>query len=603
MADLATELKRFRMREARLRDIPAFKVFPDAAIAGIVERVPGSEAELADVPGFGPKRVAEFGREILRIVAEFREGADRDPWAALAEMPADSDSVSGPDVPKSDGAATAVADDFGPISVHPVPPLPVLAEGFLPAHPEKIWTVGSFVTKLNEGLSAISVRIRGEVTACVVRGGHAYFTLKDPDGSTVLEIVAFQSVLRKSGLVPEEGMELLVHGSPEVYAKIGKFSIKADFLELAGEGALKKAYEETKARLADEGLFDASRKKPLPEHVRRIGVVTSRNGDVIRDFRNNLANVGLRVELADSRVEGAYAVGDLLAALDAFRNRDVDVVVMIRGGGSLESLQAFNSEPLVRAVADFPIPVLCGIGHDADVPLVCLAASGSYYSTPTAVAVAISEPWKRLRTTFDEAPTSLRGRSATLAATFRNQRTAVSRFPNAFRKFVAGLRNRLDGAGEGLADGFGGLLASASGTVGAFSAKPAEFHAETVRKVELRAERVRSDLRLLRERRSALSYRVERSLPALGDRMRSFLRSAESELRSAESFLRVHDPARILALGYSIVRDAAGRVVRSVASLAPGDVLSVRVSDGTVESRVLSASKSGEPPPSEIPPL
>ncbi len=144
-----------------------------------------------------------------------------------------------------------------------------------------------------------------------------------------------------------------------------------------------------------EGLFSLERKKPIPEFPRRIGLITSETGAVIHDFLNNLGKYGYNISFVNSRVEGQAAVRSLLSAIDYFGGKEIDVLVIIRGGGSLESLQAFNNEALVRRIAEFKGPVICGIGHDKDVPLASLAADKEV-STPTAVTTILNQSWEKV---------------------------------------------------------------------------------------------------------------------------------------------------------------------------------------------------------------
>jgi exodeoxyribonuclease VII large subunit len=204
------------------------------------------------------------------------------------------------------------------------------------------------------------------------------------------------------GIALEVGMEVILNGHPNVYPNNGRLSFVADTVELVGEGALKKAYDELRKKLEAEGVFAAVRKRPLPEYPQRIGVITSMKGAVIHDFENNLGKFGFKVNVIDARVEGAQAVPSLLAAIHAMREivedegsrgAGIEVLIIIRGGGSLESLQAFNNEALVREVVNFPVPVIAGIGHDQDVPLMALAAD-YMTSTPTAAAHVLGRSWE-----------------------------------------------------------------------------------------------------------------------------------------------------------------------------------------------------------------
>ena len=280
---------------------------------------------------------------------------------------------------------------------------------FFDPDPDKIFSVGEFIEVLNVFFRKEEVRIVGEI--CELKraaSGHVYFTIKDQGsrddrGAAVLDAIIWSRNYELCGVELEVGMEVMLNGHPNIYPPSGRLSFVAESVELVGEGALKKAYEALKKKLEAEGIFSLERKRRLPEFPRRIGVITSLKGAVIHDFENNLGKFGFIVNVCDSRVEGQTAVKDLLASMATFRamaekkNTDgsaaLDALVIIRGGGSLESLQAFNNEVLVRAIADFPVPVIAGIGHDKDIPLVALAAD-YMASTPTATAHFLSRPWE-----------------------------------------------------------------------------------------------------------------------------------------------------------------------------------------------------------------
>jgi exodeoxyribonuclease VII large subunit len=164
---------------------------------------------------------------------------------------------------------------------------------------------------------------------------------------------------------------------------------------VVGEGALKKAYDELKRKLEKEGIFRPERKRPIPDFPHRIGLVTSHQGAAIGDFTSNLGKFGFKIKFFDSRVEGKQAVFDLIRGIRWFNENipDLDAIVLTRGGGSLESLQAFNTEALVREIVNSKIPILAGIGHEKDMPLAALAADKAV-STPTAAAVELTRSWE-----------------------------------------------------------------------------------------------------------------------------------------------------------------------------------------------------------------
>lgn len=261
---------------------------------------------------------------------------------------------------------------------------------------EPIFSVSEYIEFLNINLRKIgAAKITGEVTKLTISSnGHVYFCIKDKSGKGVLDCIIWKNNYALCGVKLEEGKEVILSGYPDIYLLSGKFSFKADTIELKGEGALKKAYEELKKKLEKEGAFDRKRKKKIPMFPERIGVITSKQGAVIHDFLNNIGKYGFKIQMIDSRVEGQEAIKDLLSAIRTFKKKNIDVLVVIRGGGSLESLQPFNNETLVKEIVGFPVPVIVGIGHDKDEPLVSLAADVSA-STPTAAANLLNESWEQ----------------------------------------------------------------------------------------------------------------------------------------------------------------------------------------------------------------
>ena len=185
-------------------------------------------------------------------------------------------------------------------------------------------------------------------------------------------------------------------------------SFQTKLIEVVGEGALKKAYEELKRKLEAQGLFAPERKRTIPDFSHKIGLITSHQGAAIGDFTSNLGNYGFHIKFYDSRVEGKQAVFDLVKALKWFNKNmpEIDVIVLVRGGGSLESLQAFNTESLVREIAASKIPILAGIGHEKDISLAALTAD-KMVSTPTGAAVELRKSWDEAASKVSEAERNL----------------------------------------------------------------------------------------------------------------------------------------------------------------------------------------------------
>lgn len=263
---------------------------------------------------------------------------------------------------------------------------------------EKVFTIAEYIEILNTFFKAKTVKITGEISEIKFPGsGHVYFTIKDKTGESSFSCIIWNRNYALCGVALEVGMEVILSGHPNIYPARGSLSFVADTVELVGEGALKKAYDALKKKLEAEGVFAPARKRALPEYVQKLGIITSMKGAVIHDFQNNLGKFGFKLNVLDSRVEGQQAVASLMASVTQMRGLaeagGIEVLVIIRGGGSLESLQAFNNEALVRAIVDFPVPVVAGIGHDQDVPLMALAAD-FMTSTPTAAAHLLSRSWE-----------------------------------------------------------------------------------------------------------------------------------------------------------------------------------------------------------------
>lgn len=249
-----------------------------------------------------------------------------------------------------------------------------------------IFSIAEYISFINQVLKPIEFKIIGEVTkVSQASSGHVYFTLKDKKEDVVLDCIVWKGNYLINSVNLESGMEIIVSGTPTIYSYSGRFSYIVKTIERVGEGALKQAYLALKRNLEQEGLFMEKRKRPLPPIVHKIGVITSKQGAVIHDFMNNVGVHGFDIKFIDSRVEGQEAVFDLLSSINTLKKKDVEVLVIMRGGGSLQSLSPFDNEVIVRAIAQFPVPVIAAIGHHEDKTLTAMAADFEV-STPTAAA-------------------------------------------------------------------------------------------------------------------------------------------------------------------------------------------------------------------------
>ena len=499
-AELLRRMTMWRNETAAREGVEIFRVLPNAALAEIAKNEPKTKEELTAIKGIKEKKFAKYGEEILRIVSE----------ATLSD--ADSDTQEG-------GREVS-----GP----------------------HVLSVGKFLDVVNANLAKCSARVRGEVSSVQERGRAMYFTIRDAGEQASLACFAWARDMAIYGVELREGMEVIVSGAPSVYKPYGKLSLQVAAVEPVGEGALKAAYDRLVAKLESEGLFDAARKRPLPEAPGRIGIITSREGAVIHDFLNNAGKNGYRFSFRDSRVEGQLAVKDLLAAIEAFRTSSIDALVVMRGGGSLESLQAFNNEAVVRALVELPFPVIAAIGHHRDAPIVTLAADMAV-STPTAAAQALNARWDMMR----ERAADARHRMAYAASAM-----------------IARRHRRLERSRMILERGMAKVSERFSRVSRAFG--------EAVSRHALHIENV-SDV-------------LDSSRQAIASGERRLLRDTEAKLSGLERTLRSYDPERRLRAGYALVRDASGQVVRNVARAREIGILGITVSDGTFEAQYVNTS-------------
>jgi exodeoxyribonuclease VII large subunit len=436
-------------------------------------------------------------------------------------------------------------------------------------------TVSQLVERMNGILKGgiPDVWVKGEIADLKRPGsGHLYFSLKDE--RALMPCVMWRSTAVRLAFEAEEGLLVLAHGYPDVYAPYGKLSLVVSEIQPSGIGALQLAFEQLKARLAAEGLFDAANRRPLPLLPRRIGVVTSRHGAALRDI---LKVLGARfpnahVTLYPASVQGAAAPGEIVRALRAFSRvaGSADVVIVARGGGSKEDLAAFNDEAVVRAVAASKVPVICAVGHETDVSLAELAADVRA-ATPSQAAELVVERLDRFEDRLARGERdlrmSLKGRMerAALRLSRLASAPALAQFPAAVREARVEART----CSRSLFSSFQRIPSALSSRVSRLEQSVAAW-----------VDRAAFPLllgRVAAERRTA------------ADRMAARVASANEKIAVAAGRLEALSPLRVLARGYAIVtKEGGASPVTDAATLAPGDGVRVRLARGRAAARILS---------------
>lgn len=447
-----------------------------------------------------------------------------------------------------------------------------------PRQTRRIWPVRELVSQVRELVEQEygDVWVEGEISNFrPAPSGHVYFTLKDADAQ--LPVVLFRRQAMLLRFRPEDGLHVLVRGRVSVYEQRGQMQLVAETMEPVGAGSLQLAFEQLKARLKAEGLFDADRKKALPAFPRCVGIVTSPTGAVIRDFLNIVSrrHSGLSVLLYPVSVQGDAAAGEIEAALaDLNASGLVDLIVVARGGGSLEDLSAFNSERVARGIASSRLPVVSAVGHETDFTIADFVAD-LRAPTPSAAAELITEAQHKIAEHLATLEHRLEraARFQLLKARQQMTRLPVSRAEGRVAAMLRRLSQRLDELA---------LLeeAAVTGKIRRLQNRVAALAAAVLR------HDPRQALAQARERLQAYTTRMDRSLSRT-------LQRAVVRRGALEARLIALSPLAVLDRGYALVLGEDGRLIRSTEQVAAGYRVRTRLADGTFTSRVEETEKSG----------
>jgi exodeoxyribonuclease VII large subunit len=435
----------------------------------------------------------------------------------------------------------------------------------------RVWTVRDLVATVRTHIEREygDVWVEGEISNLRAHdSGHIYFTLKDE--SSQIRIVMFRSQARLLRFRPENGMQVVVRGRVTIYEDRGELQISAEYLEPNGTGALQIAFEQLKAKLEAEGLFDSARKKPIPTLPRRIGIVTSPQAAALRDILNILQrrHHTASVLIFPAQVQGESAPLEVSAGVRYFNKaRNVDVIVVARGGGSAEDLAAFNDEGLAQTVAASKIPVISAVGHETDFTILDFVAD-LRAPTPSAAAELVI----RSRQEVEEQAEGLRQRLVRAiryrllmgrqALTEMAQHGAFARMMDAINQRQQKLDDlvyRLDRAERQLIE---------------HQRRRWEIAAAAVRHYDAR--------RMLLGIRKELDAHVA----AIASAARTLLLQRRSRLEQLSGQLEALSPLAILERGYALVFDASGKLLKDAGQVSPGDEISARLARGTVAATV-----------------
>jgi exodeoxyribonuclease VII large subunit len=435
----------------------------------------------------------------------------------------------------------------------------------------KTWTVTELTARIRDLLAGefTDIRVEGEVSNLrQAQSKHIYFTLKDAKAQ--IRCVCFYNHARLLKFRPEDGLHVTVRGSVSVYEARGEYQIYVEQIEPVGLGALQLAFEQLKKKLAADGLFDDERKKPLPVLPRRIGIVTSPSGAALRDFLRILKKrfPNVHVVIYPARVQGDDAKKDIVEAVK-FLNRKqlVDVIVLARGGGSIEDLWAFNEETVARAISASTIPIISAVGHETDFTISDFVADVRA-STPSNAAEIVVRARQEFLAQIAGFEKDLAHWMRERLHEWRHQLQELFAHPG-FRRLEDMLhqgQQRLDEISGRMADSLQRRLAVARQRFTVAQSHIAAF--------DLRGRIPPLRLRLA-QRESDLRQRIERQLDAQRQRIARLMLQLDER-----------SPLRVLERGYAIVTDAAGAVVRDSIQVTIGDEIAVQLHRGRIAAEV-----------------
>jgi exodeoxyribonuclease VII large subunit len=454
--------------------------------------------------------------------------------------------------------------------------------GFQFRPPERrVWTVRALV-------SAVRAHIEREYSDCWVEGeisnlripdsGHLYFTLKEE--ASQIRVVMFRSSAKLLRFRPENGLQVTVRGRITVYEDRGELQISAEFMEPKGAGALQLAFEQLKARLQAEGLFEAARKKPIPPLPLKIGIITSPQGAALRDILNILArrHRSANVLIYPAQVQGDSAPAEVLAGLRHFhqelrRDGAVEVIIIARGGGSAEDLACFNHEGLARAVAESKIPIISAIGHETDFTIVDFVAD-MRAPTPSAAAELVIRSRQEIEGQAEDLYRRLE-RALRYRLLMARQELTNRAQHGAFARMMDGIHRRQQKLDEQR-----------------FRLEKAQR--QLLERQHRRCETVAASIRHYdaRRRLAAVRQQLETQIGNLSVAMHTRLIQRRGALDRQTASLEALSPVAILNRGYALVFDASGQLVKDAGRLSAGDEISARLARGRIRARVTTIESS-----------
>jgi len=561
---VSKQLRDWRQVQASTENVELYRILQNNTINLIADLLPQTNIDLLSIKGLGPKKVQKYGAVLLKIVADSMQVSN-------------NQSVDTPDENSS-------------------------------------LSVGDFISRINFSLSKKTVRVHGEIYGSVdVRGKAMYFKIKDSEQSALLSCFAWTNTFENKGAFPTEGSEVVLEGQVQLFPPTGRFSLQVKFLELRGEGLLKVAFEKLQKELEGQGAFLSDRKRQISGLPRKIAVVTAVGSDAEADFKAHIGKHGCQVDIFDVRVEGLKSESQIVAALGRISAsaKSYDAVVITRGGGSLEALQAYNSKPVVEAVMSAKYPVISAVGHEKDITL-CDLVADVRVSTPTDAGKYIEGLY---RTFLDRQSNLLqlvtRHSQDVLAQTTRELEVSLNNHKQEIEESIRLLEKEFNRSIR--------MLNGFINKISAIIVVPTKLLDEIKQKLSNQLQRHQL---LFTKTEAQVIYNSEvflqsirggllishSQLATIYERMRIMLRNAFSEqqlvlksiysntneyllklnewVNSRLEVANLHNPETIMKAGYVIAINSEGQVIRTINDVQVSESLNIKTIDGIINSTI-----------------
>lgn len=504
--DIFHALRQWRNEKAFSEGKQPFMIFNNATLKATAETQPSQLDQLPNIKGWGPAKIQKYGHEILELLEKIS-----------------TDTTHNTKDPQQELINT------------------------IPERSNKhILSVDECINVINKHLNELVIlQVQGEINDISKRNRYAFFNLKDKSGAYTLPCFIGWHNFEKYKHLITEGTEVMISASASIY-KTGRFSMDIKRIEPIGQGALKKAFEELKKKLEIRGYFDTTRKQTLPQNPTNIGLITSQHGAAIKDFKQNLKNFGFKIFFEHVYVEGDNAVPSINEAIQRLNinHPELDIIVLIRGGGGLENLKAFNEQEIADAIISSRLPIITGIGHEKDISIADLCAD-AYFSTPTATANFLSQQKELLIQQYQQKNIEL---------------------ISAIQDYIQHYNYEIDLQRHHLIQNYTRLISLHNNKITLYTTQLTHIVERLVHQ--------------LRAKHYVLIEKVNVYL--------QYIRLHLHKTELAQELLTQLNPKKLLEKGYSIVYNTKGEIIRSIKNVKVNDSIQIQVGDGTITTHVIN---------------